>query len=229
MIILLNRIYENQGDILMQINPLTGRSWIKSIFRFLITTSNLNNFHSLKVDDLVSETQLQVGENSNLIIWRLKVNPCPAELVILYFSSFEAGTGTAKLSYWLIESLQQTILSIFSDITFGLKSAWNRIYPGVAGQRQSFPIRSKFHQTVGGQWQILTLWDQKKTKKTKLTKKKNRIVGQMWLGIFPNLSLFYQTCPVGPTLLGKTAMVNKYIHFPKFLIHNMVSTNMYFE
>ena len=33
---------------------------------------NLNNFHSLEVVDRVSETQLQVGENSNCIIWRLK-------------------------------------------------------------------------------------------------------------------------------------------------------------
>ena len=32
----------------------------------------LNNFYSLEVVDRVSETQLQVGENSNLIIWRLK-------------------------------------------------------------------------------------------------------------------------------------------------------------
>ena len=29
-------------------------------------------FHSLEVVDRVSETQLQVGENSNWIIWRLK-------------------------------------------------------------------------------------------------------------------------------------------------------------
>ena len=34
--------------------------------------SNLNNFHSLEVVDRVSETQLQGGENSNWIIWRLK-------------------------------------------------------------------------------------------------------------------------------------------------------------
>ena len=33
--------------------------------------SNLQNFHSLEVDR-VSETQLQVGENLNWIIWRLK-------------------------------------------------------------------------------------------------------------------------------------------------------------
>ena len=34
--------------------------------------SNLNNFHSLEVVDRVSETQLQVGENSDRIIWRFK-------------------------------------------------------------------------------------------------------------------------------------------------------------
>ena len=34
--------------------------------------SNLNNFHSLEVVDRVSETQLQVGENSDWIIRRLK-------------------------------------------------------------------------------------------------------------------------------------------------------------
>ena len=39
----------------------------------LIILSNMNNFHSLEVVDHVSETQLQVGEKSNWIIWRLKV------------------------------------------------------------------------------------------------------------------------------------------------------------
>ena len=34
--------------------------------------SNLNNFHSLEVVDRVSGTQLQLSENSNWIIWRLK-------------------------------------------------------------------------------------------------------------------------------------------------------------
>ena len=34
--------------------------------------SNLNNFHSHEVVDRVSETQLQVGENSDWLIWRLK-------------------------------------------------------------------------------------------------------------------------------------------------------------
>ena len=44
----------------------------------------------------------------------------------------------------------------------------------------------------------------KNDQKTKLPKKNNQSVGQMWLGILPDLLLFYQTCPVGPTLLGKT-------------------------
>ena len=38
----------------------------------------MNNFHSLEVVDRVSEPQLQVGENYNLVIWRLtwlKVKP----------------------------------------------------------------------------------------------------------------------------------------------------------
>ena len=39
----------------------------------LIILSNMNNFHSLEVVDHVSKTQLQVGEKSNWIIWRLKV------------------------------------------------------------------------------------------------------------------------------------------------------------
>ena len=34
--------------------------------------ANLSNYHSLEVVDRVSETQLQVGENSNWIIWRFK-------------------------------------------------------------------------------------------------------------------------------------------------------------
>ena len=33
---------------------------------------NLNNFHSLEVVDRVSETQLQVDEKSDWIIWQLK-------------------------------------------------------------------------------------------------------------------------------------------------------------
>ena len=39
--------------------------------------------------DRVSETQLQVGENSDCIIWRLKVNPYPADLIHLNFQPLE--------------------------------------------------------------------------------------------------------------------------------------------
>ena len=58
----------------------------------------------------------------------------------------------------------------------------------------------------------------KKRQKTKLTKN-NQTVGQMWLGISSDLLLFYQTCPVGPTLLGKTAsglaiLLTTTLHFP---------------
>ena len=47
----------------------------------------------------------------------------------------------------------------------------------------------------------------KKTTKKQNRPKNNRIVGQMWLGILSELPLFYQTCPVGRTLLGKTAFL----------------------
>ena len=48
---------------------------------------------------------------------------------------------------------------------------------------------------------------QKKRPKNKTDQKNNWIVGQMWLGILSDQPLFYQTCPVGPTLLGKTDML----------------------
>ena len=44
----------------------------------------------------------------------------------------------------------------------------------------------------------------KKRPINKTDQKNTRIVGPMWLGILPDLPLFYLTCPVGPTLLGKT-------------------------
>ena len=36
------------------------------------------------------------------------------------------------------------------------------------------PDQNKFHQTVGGQWPILNLWDRNNNQKTKLT---NKITG----------------------------------------------------
>ena len=46
---------------------------IKQILKELTSIlSNLNNFHSHEVVDRASETQLQVGENTNWIMWRLR-------------------------------------------------------------------------------------------------------------------------------------------------------------
>ena len=42
--------------------------------------AKLNFFHSLEVVDRVSETQLQVGENYNKIIWRWLKGNIPQEL-----------------------------------------------------------------------------------------------------------------------------------------------------
>ena len=47
--------------------------------------SNLNNFHSLEVVDRVSETQLQVGENSDWIICRLKGSQLCVKCVIPWY------------------------------------------------------------------------------------------------------------------------------------------------
>ena len=44
----------------------------------------------------------------------------------------------------------------------------------------------------------------KKLPKNITDQKNKQIVGPMWLGILPDLPLFYLTCPVGLTLLGKT-------------------------
>ena len=47
------------------INPQNVTSTNKIKKELTTILSNLNNFHSLEVVDRVSETQLQVGENSN--------------------------------------------------------------------------------------------------------------------------------------------------------------------
>ena len=46
-----------------------NQQYLKTVDTIL---SNPDNFHSLEVVDRVSETQLQVSENSDLIIWQLK-------------------------------------------------------------------------------------------------------------------------------------------------------------
>ena len=53
-------------NIKCDINQQDLKKGLSSIF------SNLNNFHSLELVDRVSETQLRVGENSDLIFWRYK-------------------------------------------------------------------------------------------------------------------------------------------------------------
>ena len=60
------------------------KTWLQSKRfekRLTLILSILKNFHSLEVVDRVSETQLQVGENSNWIIWRLQSynNRLPAD------------------------------------------------------------------------------------------------------------------------------------------------------
>ena len=77
--------------------------------------SNLNNFHSLEVVDRVSETQFQVGENSDWIIWRLKGwgSSCQGEAFCICTFSYAAAYGrvhTLSLSY---------IKNCFSD-SFGV-------------------------------------------------------------------------------------------------------------
>ena len=57
---------------------------ISNIWKQLISIlSNLPNFHSLEVVDRVSKTQLQEGENSNWIIWQLKVDS-PNSFFVMY-------------------------------------------------------------------------------------------------------------------------------------------------
>ena len=66
------------------------------------------NFHPLDVVSRYRDPQLQVGENywywfslrSILLSMQIVMfNPCPAELLQLYFSSFEAGIANAISSF----------------------------------------------------------------------------------------------------------------------------------
>ena len=45
-----------------------NQQYLKTVQELTSILSSLKNFHSLEVVDRVSETQLQVGENSNWII-----------------------------------------------------------------------------------------------------------------------------------------------------------------
>ena len=63
---------------MLKIKRLINRQILKPLACIL---SNLFNFHLLEIVNRVSETQLQVGENTSYIIWRLKgyhINPCSA-------------------------------------------------------------------------------------------------------------------------------------------------------
>ena len=50
---------------MLKINVTSSRKIEKELTSIL---SNLNNFHSLEVVDRINETQIQVGENSNLAV-----------------------------------------------------------------------------------------------------------------------------------------------------------------
>ena len=63
--------------------------------RDLLTSilSNLNNFNSRVVVDRVSETQIQVSENFNYIIWRLKgFKPTLVQCLVFAVNSGENST-----------------------------------------------------------------------------------------------------------------------------------------
>ena len=55
---------------MLKIKCDSNQQYLKTVDLHFV--KSLNNFHSLEVVDRVSETQLQVGENSDWIIRRLK-------------------------------------------------------------------------------------------------------------------------------------------------------------
>ena len=85
-------------------------------------------------------------------VWII-LNPCPAELFQIIFHSFKAGIANAISSFkwrkiflfmknkhlpnwniWLAEHLPSENFINSSDVLFGLKLYWKRIYPGPARQ-----------------------------------------------------------------------------------------------
>ena len=64
---------------------MTSVSKISQSFTFILP--KLNTFYSLEVMDRVSKTQLQVGENSNVLIRRLKVHISATVLHHVHISS----------------------------------------------------------------------------------------------------------------------------------------------
>ena len=101
-------------------------SWIFFSFNFSI----VNRHNEV---DLRWELWRQIWEKY------LGVNPHPADLFLLYILKFDAGIADAILSFeWQKYFHYLTIITNsfihFSTVLFGLKSASNSIYTGIAGQ-----------------------------------------------------------------------------------------------
>ena len=62
------------------------------VFHLSPATSYL---HPLQVENCDSHSRLVVDEDDNGKVRPERVNPCPAELLQLYFPSFEAGIANA--------------------------------------------------------------------------------------------------------------------------------------
>ena len=78
-------------------------------------------------------------------------------------------------------------------LSFRISSKFHRTVGPV--NVELLPDPNNFHQTVGGEWLILTLCTQK------LTKKKTDCTSEVvWL--LADQPAFYRTCLVGPKLLG---------------------------
>ena len=69
----------------------------------------------------------------------------------------------------------------------------------------------------------------KKRPKNKTDKKNNWIVGPMWLGILPDLPLFYRTCLEGLTFFGKTELTNYINNFAISIYLGLSSCEFYSE
>ena len=75
--------------------------------------SNLKKIHSPEVVDRVSETQLQVSENSDWIIWRLKCKwlitgryPCSCLDMIIFFSVWQTICDPCAVKYDYVAHLE---------------------------------------------------------------------------------------------------------------------------
>ena len=98
--------------------------------------SNLNNFHSLEVVDRVSETQLQVGENSDWIIWRLK--------------------GVKEMIYqrerdmWIVRKGMYKKIVIFNDCIANIEMWWWWKVRSIGGIRSMVSLFFTWH--VHSEW-----------------------------------------------------------------------------